>query len=209
MPRLADGGIKYITDWIAKADHPRLVIIDTLAMVRSPGRKDQSTYEADYEAVRELRDLAAKYRIAIVIVHHLRKADADDPFDNVSGTLGLTGCPDSIMIIWREGNGVLLAAKGRDIEEIKKAVQFDAKTCLWTIVGDADVVQRSVERSTIIKAFEEAGGEELGAQQIAAATGMKATNVRRLLLNMKRDGLLKSTTYGKYTLANAPKKEEV
>jgi hypothetical protein len=204
MPKLGDGGIQYIKDWIENAKCPRLVIIDTLAMVRSPSRKDQNSYEADYAAVKELRDLAAANGIAIIIVHHLRKADADDPFDTVSGTLGLTGAPDTIMIVWRVGNGVLLAAKGRDIEEVKKAIQFDPKTCLWTIIGDAEVVQRSATRSTVIKAFEEANGEPLGAQQIAAATGMKPANVRQLLATMKREGLITaSSTYGKYVIAGA------
>jgi RecA-family ATPase len=203
MPRLANGGIKFIKDWIEKAERPRLVIIDTLAMVRSAARKDQSTYDADYAAVKKLRDLAGEHGIAIIIVHHLRKADADDPFDTVSGTLGLTGCPDSIMIIWRESNGVLLAAKGRDIEEIKKSVQFDAATCTWNVIGDAEAVRRSVERSAIIKAFEEANGEPLGPRQIAEAVGMKAVNVRQLMNKMKQEGIIKVSSYGKYVLATA------
>ena len=76
MPKLADRGIKFIKVRIEKAEQPRLVIIDTLAMVRSPARKDQSSYDADYAAVKELRDLAAEHGIAIIIVHHLRKANA-------------------------------------------------------------------------------------------------------------------------------------
>ena len=58
MPRLADGGLKFIEDWIASVDRPRLIIIDTLAMVRAPNRKDQNSYDADYAAVKDLRDLA-------------------------------------------------------------------------------------------------------------------------------------------------------
>jgi hypothetical protein len=38
MPRLADGGLKFVEDWITGAERPRLVIIDTLAMVRAPNR---------------------------------------------------------------------------------------------------------------------------------------------------------------------------
>ena len=92
----------------------------------------------------------------------------------------------------------------RDIEEVKKAIQFDPKTCLWTIIGDAEVVQRSAARSTVIKALEEANGEPLGAQQIAAATGMKPANVRQLLATMKREDLITATsTYGKYVIAGA------
>ena len=93
MPRLAEGGLKFIKAWIESVDRPRLIIIDTLAMVRMPNRKDQNSYDADYTAVKDLRDLAAEYGVAIVLVHHLRKAEADDPFDTISGTLGLTGSP--------------------------------------------------------------------------------------------------------------------
>jgi hypothetical protein len=209
MPKLANGGIRFIKGWIEKADKPRLVIIDTLAMVRSPARRDQSTYDADYAAVKELRDLAAEHGIAIIIVHHLRKADADDPFDTVSGTLGLTGCPDAIMIIWREGNGVLLAAKGHDIEEVKKSVQFDAGTCTWNVIGDADAVRRSAERSAILKAFEEANGEPLGPRQIAEAVGMKGVNVRQLMSKLKQEGIIKVSSYGKYVLATKKDMDEV
>jgi hypothetical protein len=203
MPRLADGGLDFIRKWVEAAARPRLVIIDTLAMVRMPNRKDQNSYDADYTAVKELRDLALQYGIAIILVHHLRKAEADDPFDTISGTLGLTGAPDTIMVIKRDASGTMLHARGRDLIEIEKSVQFDAGTCLWTVVGDASVVRQSAERTTIIKAMEEAGDEPLGPRQIAEACGMKATNVRRLLSTMKKDGTVKNAgAYGKYRLSD-------
>ena len=37
-----------------------------------------------------------------MLVHHLRKADADDAFDTVCGTLGLTGAPDTILVLKRD-----------------------------------------------------------------------------------------------------------
>ena len=55
MPRLAEGGIECIRKWIEKSACPRLVIVDTLAMVRTRNAKDQSVYDADYAAVKELR----------------------------------------------------------------------------------------------------------------------------------------------------------
>jgi RecA-family ATPase len=203
MKKLADGGLDQIKGWIQKAENPRLIIIDTLKMVRTPARRDQSYYEADYESVKELRDLAAAHNIAIVVVHHLRKAEADDPFDTVSGTLGLTGAVDTIMLLWRDGNGVVLAAKGRDVEEITKAVSFDRETCAWSIIGDAALVRITNEREAVLKALDEAGDEPLGPNQIHAATGMKAVNVRKLLQKMKTDGMVKTVRYGKYALNTA------
>jgi predicted transcriptional regulator len=205
MPRLAEGGIKFIKDWIESVKRPRLVIVDTLAMVRMPNRKDTSTYDADYSAVKELRDLALKYGIAIVLVHHLRKAEADDRFDTISGTLGLTGAPDSIMILARDSRGTTLHAKGRDLIEIEKAVKFDPGTCTWLILGEAGAIRKSAEREAIVKAMEEAGSEALTPNQIATQCGMKPVNVRKIVAKLLAEGVVVKTTYGKYTLAAAAK----
>lgn len=202
MPRLTEGGLDYIKGWADGAERPRLVIIDTLAMVRMPNRKDLTAYDADYLAVRELRDLAHAKGIAIVLVHHLRKAEADDAYDTVSGTLGLTGAPDTVMIIRREGEGTTLRARGRDLEDIEKAVQFDGETCTWAVLGEARDVQQSDQRSAIVEALTEAG-EPLGPNQIAAAAGMRAANVRKLLGKMRRDGTVTKATRGKYALCRS------
>jgi hypothetical protein len=52
MPRLAEGGLDAIKSWIASVSHPRLIIIDTLAMVRAAAKpKEQTAYDADYNSV--------------------------------------------------------------------------------------------------------------------------------------------------------------
>ena len=203
MPRLAEGGLDLISRWIEQAARPRLIVIDTLAMVRMPNRKDQSTYDADYAAVKDLRILAAKYHVAIVLVHHLRKAESDDAFDTISGTLGLTGAPDTIMVIRRDSNGTTLHARGRDLTDIERAMQFNKETCVWSVLGDAAEIQKSKHRTAVLAALADAG-EPLGPNQIAAATGMKATNVRRLLIRMKQDGAVKAVKYGKYSVTGEP-----
>jgi hypothetical protein len=201
MPRLAEGGIDFIRDWIEKAKRPRLVIIDTLAMVKTPKTKVQTQYEADYDSVMELRRLANQHNVAIVLVHHLRKAEADDAFDTINGTLGLTGAPDTIMVIKRDTTGgTTLHAKGRDLIEVEKAIQFNKDSCVWTVLGDANEVRRSNERTTILQALAEADSNPLGPNEIAAACGMKSGNVRRLLGKLKTDGLVTNPSYGKYAL---------
>jgi AAA domain/CHC2 zinc finger len=200
MPRLTAGGLNFVKRWIEGAKQPRLVIIDTLAMVRMPNRPDTSTYDADYAAVKDLRDLAHKYGIAIVLVHHLRKAEADDAFDMISGTLGLTGAPDTVMVLKRNTSGTMLHARGRDLTEIEKVMTFNTETCVWTVLGDAAAVRGSRERNSIIEALNEAGDEPLGPNQIATACGMKAANVRFHLGRLKADGLVTKVGYGKYTL---------
>jgi DNA-binding transcriptional ArsR family regulator len=202
MPRLAQGGLDQIKEWLKAADHPRLVIIDTLAMVRAPNRRDQSTYDADYAAVASLRALANEYGVAIVLVHHLRKADADDPLDTISGTLGLTGAPDTILVLTRDASGhFVLHGRGRDLIEIEKAISFNADACIWTIMGDVAVVRMTSERGAIVAALEEAA-EPIGPNDIAAATDMKPANVRYLLGRLVKDGIVEKLDYGRYRLLN-------
>jgi RecA-family ATPase len=199
MPRLAEGGLDLIKNWIKSKPHPRLIIIDTLAMVRAPRKRDQTDYDADYSAALELRKLAAEAGVAIVLVHHLRKADSEDAFDTVSGTLGLTGAPDSVLILKRDTSGtIVLHGRGRDLTEIELAMEFDRDGCTWRIVGEAADVRRSTERGTVLTAINEAG-EPVGPSDIARATGMKAVNVRYLLKKLLQEGEIeKATTYGKY-----------
>ena len=167
-------------------------------MVRAPKGRDQTNYDADYAAVLELRTLATAAGIAIVLVHHLRKADADDAFDTVSGTLGLTGAPDTILVLKRDSSGtIVLHGRGRDLIEIEMAMAFDRETCLWRIAGDADAVRRSAERKTILAALDDAG-EPIGPKDIAAATGMRAVNVRFLLGKLFKEGAIEKASYGKY-----------
>jgi RecA-family ATPase len=198
MKKLKDGGVAELRGWIEAKKNPKLIVIDTLAMVRTPAAKGQSYYEADYDSVVELRRLAAEFGIAIIVVHHQRKAEADDLFDTVSGTLGLTGAVDTVLIIDRTGNGTILAARGRDIEEINQAVEFD--NCAWRIVGNADFVRVSNERKQVLDLMEEAKGEPLSAQQIAREIGGKANSVTRLLRKLVKDGMVAKSGYGKYVL---------
>src|SRR5262249_19098279 len=157
-------------------EHPRLVIIDTLAMVKTPKTKVQTQYEADYDSVMELRRLANQRNVAIVLVHHLRKAEAEDAFDTISGTLGLTGAPDTIMVIKRDTTGTTLHAKGRDLIEVEKAIQFNKGSCVWTIFGDASEVRRSNERTTILEALAEANSNPLGPREIAESPARATAN---------------------------------
>jgi hypothetical protein len=203
MPRLKDGGIEIVRRWIKTADHPRLVVIDTLAKVRDAKGYDQSNYEADYAAVSELKALADEHGVAIVLVHHQRKMEADDPVDTVSGTTGLTGAVDTVLVLYRKGEGTVLYGRGRDIEEIEKAVRFDARLCLWRVEGDAHEVHRSSERSAIVTALCDAP-EPMSPREIADETSLRYPNVRKLLGRMHKAGEVERVKRGLYRLSNTP-----
>jgi hypothetical protein len=187
-PRASDGGVKAIRQWVL--DHPetRLVIVDVLAMFKSARGDKDSLYEADYSAIKGLQALAGEVGIAIVIVHHTRKGPADnDPFDKVSGTLGLSGAADTTIVLDRDSNGATLYGRGRDIEEFETAVLLDKAACRWVVLGEAASVRRTDERGAVLAALEDAD-EPMSPSDLSAATGMPGVNVRQLLFKMVKAG---------------------
>ena len=187
-PRSDQGGLEKIRSWAHSADNPRLAVIDVLTAFRTPVSPKGSPYEQDYNAVKVLTELAAELGIAIVIVHHTRKSrDQVDPFDRVSGTLGLSGAADTTLVLDRDSNGVTLYGRGRDIPEIETAVQFNKDLCRWRVLGRADEVRKGGERKVILDALK-VTDEPMSPVTIADAVKMPRNNVKQLLFKMAADG---------------------
>jgi hypothetical protein len=211
-PRADQGGLAEIEAWIKARPNACLVIIDTLAHFRPLATgKTQSGYQDDYAALAPLQKLAGKYGVAIVVVHHDRKMEAEDVFDTISGTLGLSGAVDTMLVMKRQAGNVTLHVRGRDIEEAEKALQFSKETCRWTILGEAFDVHQSGERK-IIQAIFRSAAEPIGPTEILD-TGIRMSlwdkaptidAVKKLLTRMVNDGLLTKGARGKYQLAEVP-----
>jgi hypothetical protein len=193
--RLNAGGVNDISDWAANAEQPRLVLLDTLANVRPINTQDG--YAADYAALTTVHRLANDLGIGVVALHHQRKVDAEDPLDTVSGTLGIVGCADTSLILSSGKSGKTLYVRGRDIEEAEHAIEFDAATCRWRILGSAEDVRRSETRRKILAALIE-HGDVMGPREIAEATGLPETVVKVRLGDMLRDGEVLKRGHGRY-----------
>lgn len=198
-PRATEGGIEQIREWINEHPGARLVIVDVLAMFKATARgRDQTLYEADYMAIKELQSLAMQTGVAVLIVHHTRKSGVEsDPFEKVSGTLGLSGAADTTLILDRDQNGCTLYGRGRDIEEIETAVQFDKLTCKWRALGDAADVRRTDERAAILTVLTDAI-EPMSLRDIAIEARMNRNNVDRLLGKMAEAGEILKAKRGLY-----------
>ena len=183
--RLDKGGVLDIAEWIKTAEAPRLVILDTLAGVKPI--KTTSGYAEDYESLTSLHRLANDVGIGILVLHHTRKLDAEDPLDTISGTLGLAGCADTALVFVGSSQGMTLYVRGRDIEEAEHAVTFDKHACRWAIIGAAADVQLSETRQLILSVLKEAG-EALGPSEIAVAAGLKENVVKQRLHGMVTKG---------------------
>ncbi|MBX5223782.1 AAA family ATPase [Rhizobium sp. NLR8a] len=195
--KIGAGLIEELDAWRAKAANPKLIVIDTLSMVRPPKKANQDSYAADYEAISPLQKYAGEHRLAVIVVHHVRKAEAEDPLEAVSGTNGLTGAADTIMVLNRTTDGPKLYGRGRDIEEIEKALRFDKGT--WEVLGNAEEVKQSEQRRKILDILTDAT-TVLTPDEIGKQAGMKVNNVNYLLRALVKAGAVEKVGYGQYKI---------
>jgi hypothetical protein len=195
--RLDDGGVDDITEWADSVSEPRLVVLDTLAGVRPQRLSGDQLYDGDYRALMGLHKLTGDRRIAVLVLHHTRKMDADDPLDTVSGTLGLAGCADTVLVLARGGHGTTLYARGRDIEEAERAMSFDKSACQWTLLGDAAEVHQSDTRRKILACVRSAS-EALSPETIGHQTDIGRANVDKCLGRMLADSEIIKISRGLY-----------
>jgi hypothetical protein len=195
--RFDQGGLDDIKEWCESHPDRRLIWIDTLAKLRPLANRNEQAYAADYRAIEGLQKLAGEYQVGIVLNHHLRKAASeDDAFDDVSGTLGLTGAADTIIVMKRHAGMVKVFVRGRDIEEAEFAAEFNKQTCRWRLVGEADEVFRSEQRQAISTALKETK-RPMSVAEIMAATERRDRNSTEVLLHkMERDGEVKHVGRG-------------
>ena len=137
--------------------HPTtgLVVIDTLQRIRSAGN-DANPYASDYRDIGVLKALADRRRIAILLIHHLRKLSDDDPMNMISGTTGLSGATDSNFVLRkskRRENTATLYCTGRDIAYRELSLEFDGDTHIWNLLSDnGELTEQSGGRLTVLLA---------------------------------------------------------
>lgn len=135
---MSDGLPEQIERFVAEHNDTVLVVIDTFQMIRNKNK--DSTYANDYQEIEELKRLADKLKISLLLVHHLRKQGDNDPLNKISGTTGISGAVDTTLILdksKRSHNNATLICTGRDIEYRELELNFSKDNHIWDLVSDS------------------------------------------------------------------------
>ena len=197
-PRLDEGGLDDIRNWIESKRNPALIVIDTLAMVKPvPTRGNKSAYDLDVQAVKPLQQLASEKRVAIIVVTHTRKAESEDPLESVTSTLGLTGVADTVIVLKRGPNKgtAIMYGRGRDIAEFEKAIKFE--NFHWVDDGTAKEAFAGDTQKILLEAIRNGA---VSPKDMEAATGLSGENVRQTLQRMVKNQIVFRSQYGQYEL---------
>jgi DNA-binding transcriptional ArsR family regulator len=193
---LGSGGEDQLADFLQKHPEVQVVIIDPFVYV-SPktNRKDLSWYEQDYQKIEILRPLVREREVTIILVHHLRKQEAEDPLLTVSGSTGLIAAVDTIWILQPKGNHkAALTVRGRHLKSEELALQFDGLK--WTYLGDGRLLDLPSTLKLVLDALSKSG--EASLKDLAQKTGYSESQLRKYLQKLIEMGYVEQVERGIY-----------
>ncbi len=171
----------------------QMIVIDTIRRAL-PGKdfnKDGALFD---DVLSKLQQMAQQNHLAIVAILHTRKTSAGfdpDPVDDVLGSTGLTASADCVLALYTEQGrkGATLKGRGRDLDDIDLALQFDPLTCAWQSLGETGQARSRETDDEIMAVLEEIGKAPIGT--IAKTLGKDFSNTRRSLIALWTKGKVK------------------
>ncbi len=131
---LDDGLDLELTDFVNCYPNTKLVIIDTLAMVRNE-KSDRYSYAKDYDVIKRIKEIADKLNICIILVHHTNKQiNTESIIQRVSGTTGLIGSSDGCYLLSKKDSYSKTATMDmscRDFPNHKINLKMDIESLAW------------------------------------------------------------------------------
>ena len=141
-------------------DYPmtRLIVIDTFQKIRE--QAGQMSYAGDYADVSAIKKIADELNISILLVHHTRKLGDSDVINEISGTNGIAGSADTLMILKKEKRterSAVLSCTGRDIEDREMELNLSRESCVWQVINDTYQPEKKIIPPLLLKLIVFAG----------------------------------------------------
>jgi hypothetical protein len=206
--------LETVRAWMRRHPDTALVVIDTLGKVMPPSLMGESSYQRDYRVGSALKDLADSHPgLAVVVLHHDRKAGADDFVDSVSATHGLAGAADTIIVLCRkrQADEGSLKVTGRDVPENEYALTM-MDGMAWQLAaedlaGSAAVARQREEavslsdRSGEVLAFV---NSHRGGIRAAEAVEKFGSDAYQYLRRLQEAGRIDKVSRGRYVPLSEP-----
>jgi len=207
-PRLNEGGLEAIEEWLDEHSRARIICIDTWARFKPKAQaRFYQQYDEDYDALSFLQELAEKRGVSILVIDHLRKMESEDPIDTISGSVGKAGAVDGFLLLYRKRgeSDARLFVCGRDMEEEERELLLTySKECSsWVVKGDAadSSVAATPQRQEILDELAKHPEKGITLKDLVSNLKKNPNTTRNLLAALRKEGKvqLKGNYYGLMT----------
>ena len=203
FPLLNDGGIERLRHYI-ETSHYRLVVLDVLARVEPAARgNSDKTYHDIYRMFAPLQNLHRRHPFCLAMLTHLRKAEAEDIFDTLHGSVAYQGVQDTLWVLERPPRDAVGVLHLREKDSDDQALHVSFVDGHWEFLGYDTEVKLSQGRQAILELFEEKE-RALSIDEILKGLSRPRSRyqtVRKTLQRMVQDEQLVRLDRGRYAAA--------
>jgi len=166
--------------------HPVLVIIDTI--FRFTRCFDVNSYTAVIESLTPISEVARKYDVHVMAVHHAGKSERSDSLDSVLGSVAVHGSMDCTMLLSRKPEFRVLESQQRYGADLPPTtLDFDSVTGrlkLGLSVAEIDNAKTADEILDFLSGYDGPVSE----LEITKAVGRRTQTIRRSLRLLRDAG---------------------
>lgn len=192
FPRIGKGFLREVGKIIKNDPNIRCIIVDTLQKIRpkSNGGK-RNLYQAEYEDYERVQRLAIEAGVPIICIHHTKKsvkgAKLDNPMDEMSGSTGIQGVADTLIVCVRDGNKGVMHVTGREVDEEDYPMEFVRFNMTWKLSapGSNDIDVGPMVLTDWFKS-----NEEITTKQTAEVFGLNRRRAGEKLQGLVDEGKL-------------------
>lgn len=148
MP-MQSGFLLQLDKLLQKLPDIKVVVIDTLNFIKYRQGKNANAYEVDYQTGRELKAFGEERHLAVVCVTHTTKMlHPEDNMADVSGTNGVTGAADSVIVLSKEkrmAKEAKIFITGRKVRQSMHDIRFNQEKCVWEYIGVSNTEEKAAQ----------------------------------------------------------------
>lgn len=199
-PKVNNGFVEELDQWQSESPDLRLVVIDVLQRVKPSGRTNLNAYENDYAIWSPLQTWSRRKKVAVLGLHHTRKAMSLDPLESLSGSNGLPSCADTCLLMDMMGERRSLYVRGRDVDEASYLLEKCGNELLLSPLEAQD---EPAGTTRTIEQFLKELSRAASAREIQAGTGIPDYALRKALRRMYKSGAVHWAGHGHYEIRRA------
>ena len=155
FPLLNNGGLEELQRYIESGRY-RLIIIDVLARVEPAAKRgSDKTYLDIYRMFAPLQDLHRQHPQCLAMITHLRKAEADDIFDTLHGSVAYQGVQDALWVLERPPADSVGILHTRQNDGAEQSLHLSFADGHWEFLGHDEDMMLSRDRQSILELWEE------------------------------------------------------
>ena len=195
-----EGGLQNLESLIKENRNYKVIIFDNVGKAFAE-RMNKRSYEEDYMTLAPLQELANKYDVCLIGLHHNRKQSANNPIDEMMGSSSLSAVADTLVNL-RKINATDLEVHitGRDIEQRTISIRVNNNDNTWKEITRSKNLSLTPDQEKVYSHFAKSKNLHFQTKVIERITELPKSRVSIILKTLKRKGLIENTKYGVYKL---------